>query len=102
MGMSAVSRPHAAADVERLCDVRAERLVILCSPCGRRGSYRVDRLGQRFGEHASVLDVYLALTQTCRYQREVGSRTPNVYGVGCRAKLDTSGGTTTSGLPSRT
>jgi hypothetical protein len=49
-----------------------------------------------------VLDVYLALTQTCRYQCEVGSRTPNVYGVGCRAKLDTSGVATTSGLPSRT
>jgi hypothetical protein len=49
-----------------------------------------------------VLDVYLALTQTCRFQREVGSRTPNAYGVGCRAKLDTSGGTTAGGLPSRT
>lgn len=102
MGMSEVPRQPAAADMERLCDVRAERLVILCSPCNRRGSYRVDRLGQRFGAHASVLDVYLALPQTCRYQREVGSRTPNVYGVGCRAKLDTSGGTMTSGLPSRT
>jgi hypothetical protein len=102
MGMSEVPRQPAAADMERLCDVKAERLVILCSPCGRRGSYRVDRLGERFGAHASVLDVYLALTQTCRFQREVGSRTPNVYGVGCRAKLDTSGGTTAGGLPSRT
>jgi hypothetical protein len=88
--------------VERLCDVRAERLVILCSPCGRRGSYRIDRLRQRFGPHASVLDVYLALTQSCRFQREPGSRTPNVYGVGCRAKLDTTGGPTAAGLPSRT
>lgn len=88
--------------MERLCDVRAERLVILCSPCGRRGSYRIDRLRQRFGPHASVLDVYLALTQSCRFQREVGSRTPNVYGMTCRAKLDTTGGPTAAGLPSRT
>lgn len=87
--------------MERLCDVRAERLVILCSPCERRGSYRVDRLCKRFGEHASMLDVYLALTQSCRFQREVGSRTPNVYGVGCRAKLNTSGSLTKGGLPSR-
>jgi hypothetical protein len=102
MGTSGVPHQPVAADMERLCDVRAERLVILCSLCNRRGSYRVDRLHQRFGEHASVLDVYLTLTQSCRFQREVGSRTPNVYGVECRAKLDTSGGATTSGLPSRT
>lgn len=62
--------------------VRAERLVITCGPCDRCGVYRIDGLRQRFGDHASVLDVYLRLTQTCRYQREVGSRQPNVYGVG--------------------
>lgn len=78
--------------MERLCDLRAERLVILCSPCERRGFYQVNRLRQRFGDHASVLDVYLALTQTCRSQREVE----------CRATLDTSGGTTTKSLPSKT
>lgn len=88
--------------MERLCDVRAERILVLCSPCGRKGSYRIDRLRKRFGAHASVLDVYLALTQSCRFQREVGSRTPNVYGMTCRAKLDTTGGPTTGGLPSRT
>jgi len=88
--------------MERLCDVRAERIIVACSPCGRRGSYALGRLRQRFGAHASVLDVYLALTQTCRFQREVGSRTPNVYGMTCRAKLDTMGGPTTTGLPSRT
>ena len=88
--------------MERLSDIRAERLVILCSPCERRGSYRVARLRQRFGEHASVLDVYLALTQTCRFQREVGSRVPNDYGVGCRAKFDTGAVCRVEALPSRT
>jgi len=88
--------------VERLCDVRAAQLVITCGPCDRRGVYGLSGLRRRFGDHASVLDVYLQLTQTCRYQREVGSRQPNVYGVGCRAKLDTTGGTAKGGLPSRT
>ncbi|MBY0260457.1 hypothetical protein [Methylobacterium sp.] len=88
--------------MECLCDVRADRLVILCSPCARRGSYWIDRLRRRFGAHDSVLDVYLALTQSCRFQREVGSRTPNVYGMTCRAKLDTTGGPTAAGLPLRT
>ncbi|KQP29840.1 hypothetical protein ASF49_14230 [Methylobacterium sp. Leaf104] len=88
--------------MERLCDVQAKRLVVLCSPCGRRGSYGVERLRQRFGAQASMLDVYLTLTQTCRFQREAGSRTPNVYGLTCRAKLDTTGGPTSAGLPSRT
>ena len=91
-----------APDMERLCDVRGERIVVACRPCGRSGSYGVERLRQRFGPHASMLDVYLALTQTCRFQREVGSRTPNVYGTTCRAKLDTTGGPTPAGLPSRT
>lgn len=102
MATSGEPCPAGVHDVERLCDVRAERILVLCSPCGRQGSYRVDRLCQRFGAHASVLDVYLALTQTCRFQREVGSRTPNVYGMTCRAKLDTSGSVTKGGLPSRT
>lgn len=88
--------------MERLCDLRADRLLILCSSCERRGSYRIDRLRQRFGAHTSVLDVYPALTQTCRFQREVGSRMPNVYGMMCRAKLDTTGGPTMAGLPSKT
>jgi hypothetical protein len=88
--------------MERLCDVRAAHLVIACGPCERRGVYRVARLRERFGDHASILDVYLSLTQTCRWQREVGSRQPNVYAAGCRARLDTSGGAVAKGLPSRT
>lgn len=89
--------------MECLSDVRARQIVIACGPCGRRGVYSLDRLRQRFGDRASVLDVYLRLTQTCRYQREVGSRPPNVYGVGCRAKLDTVGDVgPRGGLPSRT
>ena len=89
--------------MESLCDVRARHLVIFCGPCQRRGVYQLYRLRRRYGDHASVLDVYLRLTQTCRYQREIGSRTPNVYGMACRAKLDTSGDIGPSGaLPSRT
>lgn len=88
--------------MERLCDVRASHLVVTCGPCERRGVYRVAGLRRKFGDHASVLDVYVRLTQTCRWQREVGSRPPNVYAVGCRAKLDTSGGAVANGLPSRT
>ncbi len=88
--------------MERLCDLRASHVVIACGPCGRRGVYRLERLRRTFGDHASILDVYLRLTQTCRWQREIGSRPPNQYGVGCRAKLDTSGGSSAGGLPSRT
>lgn len=88
--------------MERLCDLRTRQITITCSPCERRGVYALDRLRQRFGDHASVLDVYLHLTQTCRWQREVGSRAPNVYGIGCRAKLDTLGMPKPGGLPSRT
>jgi hypothetical protein len=88
--------------MERLCDLRARSITITCSPCDRCGVYALKRLRQRFGDHASVLDVYLQLTQTCRWQREVGSRTPNVYGIGCRAKLDTLGMLKRGGLPSRT
>ena len=102
MATFVVPFPVRAPDMERLCDVRGERIVVACRPCGRSGSYGVERLRLRFGPHASMLDVYLALTQTCRFQREVGSRTPNVYGMTCRAKLDTTGGPTPAGLPSRT
>lgn len=87
--------------MERLCDVRADHFVIACRPCERPGVYRIDRLRKRFGDHASTLDVYLRLTQTCRWQREVHSRPPNQYGVGCRAKLDTSGVDGRAGFPSR-
>ena len=73
-----------------------ELLVVLTA-----GPERVHWLRRRFEERASVLDVYLALTQTCRFQREVGSRTPNVYGMTCKAKLDTTGGPTMKSLPSR-
>ena len=87
--------------MERLCDLRTRAVTITCSPCDRRGVYALSRLRIHFGDHASVLDVYLHLTQTCRWQREVGSRTPNVYGMGCKAKLDTLGTPTSGGLPSR-
>ena len=70
-----------------LCDLPGRRLVIACEPCGRRGDYSLERLRRRFGPHASEWDVYLALTQSCRYQRERGSRSPNQYGISCRAKL---------------
>jgi hypothetical protein len=74
--------------MEALCDLRSRKLVITCSVCDRRGVYGMDWLRRCFGEHASIMDVYLRLTQTCRWQREPGSRTPNVYGTACRARFD--------------
>lgn len=88
--------------MERLCDILAQQIEIACDPCRRRGVYRLDRLRRRFGEHASIWDVYLKLTQTCRYQREPGSRTSDQYGMACRAKIDTLGLVGPRGLPSRT
>jgi len=88
--------------MERLSDLRAGQITIIFSSSDRCGVYARKRLRQRFGDHASVLDVYLHLTQTCQWQREVGSRTPNVYGIGCRAKLDTLNSSQPRGLPSRT
>ncbi|GJD96261.1 hypothetical protein [Methylobacterium iners] len=88
--------------MERLCDLRSRKLVITCSVCKRRGEYNMDRLRRRFGEHADIMNVYLALTQTCRWQREPGRRTPNVYGIGCHAKFDLPADTGRGSLPSRT
>ncbi|GJD59443.1 hypothetical protein MTDSW087_05566 [Methylobacterium dankookense] len=88
--------------MERLCDIRSRRLIISCSPCRRLGSYCLDRLRQRFGEHASLYEVYVRLTQTCRYQYEVGARQPNQYGRACRAQVDTDDTARSGALPSRT
>ncbi len=87
--------------MERLCDLRG-RLIITCTVCNRRGVYCLDRLRRRFGEHADVYDVYIRLTQTCRYQHEVGARRPNQYGRACRAQVDTDGADRSGRLPSRT
>lgn len=88
--------------MERLCDLRGRRLIISCAPCGRSGSYCLGRLRQRFGEHADLYDVYVRLTQTCRWQLMVGARKPNQYGRACRAQVDTDVATKPGSLPSRT
>jgi hypothetical protein len=88
--------------MERLCDLRSRRLVITCGPCKRRGVYDMDRLRKRFGEHACIMDVYLRLTQTCRWQREVGSRPPNIYGTACRSRFELAADDGRGGLRSRT
>ena len=88
--------------MERLCDLRGRRLVVECPPCKRRGAYDLTRLRQRFGEHADLYDVYLRLTQTCRYRRAVGTKQPNQYGRTCRAAIGVEGGDGRKGLPSRT
>jgi hypothetical protein len=88
--------------MERLCDLRSRRLVITCGVCRRRGVYNMDRLRKRFGEHACIFDVYVRLTQTCRWQMEVGSRPPNVYGISCRAQFDLPADDGRGALPSRT
>ena len=77
--------------MERLCDLTGGRLIITCGPCGREGSYAIDRLRRRFGEQVSIFTVYLTLTQTCRHQITPGRRIPNVYGITCRAKFDVLG-----------
>ncbi len=73
--------------MEALCDLTGGRLVITCGPCEREGSYSVHRLQRRFGEHTSVFQVYLELTQSCRYQLAPGARIPNTDGISCRAKF---------------
>ena len=88
--------------MERLCDLRGRRLVVECPPCKRRGAYGLARLRQRMGEHADLYDVYLRLTQSCRYQKPIGSRQPNQYGRTCRAAIGVEGGDGRTGLPSRT
>ena len=88
--------------MERLCDLRGQRLVVECPPCGRRGAYDLARLRQRFGDHADLYDVYLRLTQACRYQRSIGTKQPNQYGRTCRAAIGVEGGDGRPGLPSRT
>lgn len=78
--------------MEALCDLKGSHVLVECASCERRGRYSVRGLMARYGEHASILDVYLRLTASCRWQREVGSRAPNTYGTTCRAKIDLSGG----------
>lgn len=87
--------------MERLCDVGGRRLLIWCTPCNRRGSYSLDRLRRRYGEHACIYEVFVHLTQTCRWQHEVGARRPNQYGRACRAMLDTDAVHRDIVLPSR-
>jgi len=87
--------------MERLCDVTGRRLVVACLPC-RRGVFDLERLRRRFGEHADVYDVWLHLTQSCRYQRAISARRPNQYGRASRAQPDVEAGDRPSALRSRT
>lgn len=64
-------------------------LVIACTTCKRRGSYRVSRLVQRFGPHASLATVVQALTQSCPHQHRFGARRGNQYASpGCLARVE--------------
>lgn len=76
-------------------------LIIACAPCRRRGRYRLDRLRHRFGDSARLYDVYVALTQTCRFQHAAGMRVPNQYGRGCRAHVATEDVEAVDSSPSR-
>ncbi len=87
--------------MERLCDLQGRRLIIACEPCHRRGLYDLDYLGHRFGPHACVYEVYIRLTQTCRYQHPVGVRRPNQYGRACRAQIELDQPSSAKLLPSR-
>lgn len=86
----------------RLCDLRGRRFVIACEPCGRRGVYDLDRLRHRYGEHVDLYDLFVTLTQSCRYQHRTRQRRPNQYGRACRAYAEVEGEDTRGGLPSRT
>lgn len=88
--------------MERLLDLPGRKLIVECATCERRGVYDLARLRRRYGDHACLWDVYLALTQTCRHQLVPGSRRPNVYGTTCRAKVDTDAPHERRTLPSRT
>lgn len=73
---------------DRLADLLPP-LVIVCTPCKRRGSYRVCRLIQRFGPHAGLASVIQALTQSCPHQHRPGERVGNQYtSPGCLAGIE--------------
>ena len=86
----------------RLCDLRGRRFVIACDPCGRRGRYDIDRLRQQHGDHIDLYDLFVLLTQSCRYQHRTWHRRPNQYGRACRAHGEVEGADPRGRLPSRT
>ncbi|MEA1835206.1 hypothetical protein U8607_24270 [Methylobacterium durans] len=73
--------------MERLRDIRAERLIVECCSCRRSGSYRIAGLVVRFGADISQLDLLAALTASCRHQSRPGSTAPRKYEVNCQARL---------------
>lgn len=87
--------------MERLCDLRGRRLLLICEPCKRRGAYDLGRLRARYGEHADLYDLYVRLTQTCRNQHRTWQRRPNQYGRACRAHVEIEGHDPRCSLPSR-
>lgn len=74
-------------DATSLAGLAGGSLVIECSPCGRRGVFSLDRLRQRYGTTAPLLDVFLTLTESCPWQVRCGARLPNQYGRACRARI---------------
>lgn len=74
--------------MERLVDMPGRYLLLTCDPCARHGRYRLERLRKAHGQHADVLDVAKALTQTCRWQQALGNHRP-AYNGGCQVTIDT-------------
>ncbi|MER2266449.1 hypothetical protein [Methylobacterium oxalidis] len=73
--------------MDRLRDIRAERLLVACTSCRRTGSYRIAGLLQRFGGDIRQRDLLAALTASCRYQRGPEAAAPRKYEVQCQARL---------------
>lgn len=71
----------------RLGDVWGERLTVDCSACRRHGSYRLDKLMERFGADISTVDLLRALTVSCRHQRGPGAFAARKYEAQCLAML---------------
>ena len=53
-----------------LADVREPMLEIVCQPCGRRGSYNVERLIAKHGANVKLPD-FLAMLANCEKARSV-------------------------------
>ena len=72
---------------ERLSQYPLGRLRVACDHCGRRGSYSVARLRERYGAKIGLGDLLRLLTASCKWQRRPGERGPRQYEPRCLAYL---------------
>lgn len=72
---------------QRLSQYPLGRLRVTCDHCGRRGSYSVARLGERYGAEIGLGNLLRVLTSSCKWQRRPGERSPRQYEPRCLAYL---------------